>query len=62
MKFNAGEITVTVGGPHPCWCEFVYRGKVVLHIPHTELRDLEYVLARAMQHARRVLGKDASEV
>lgn len=42
--------------------EICYRGNVLASIPHSELRDLFYVIQQSMRQAKLKLGDDAQEV
>jgi hypothetical protein len=45
------KINPWVGG-YPIWCELFYRGERLTQVRHTELRDLEYAVKRAINEAR----------
>jgi hypothetical protein len=42
-------------GAHPAWCELSYLGKAIARVDHRELRDLEYIVQRAIHEARESL-------
>lgn len=50
---NAGNFTIRVcRGGHPVWCEIQYNGEDLCKIHHSELRDLQYAVTKAMQEAK----------
>jgi len=56
-RFSAGNVTVTVSDPYPCWIhiqqgEDNFTSSRRLAIPHTEIGDLIAMLQRAQQAAR----------
>lgn len=59
---TAGHWTIEVADKsHPAWVTITYEGgwgdeKVIRHIHHKDLRDLEYVLSRAIKDAAEKLG------
>lgn len=53
----AGKWTIEVGSPHPVWCRILFGDQEIHGIPHTELRDLEYAVRRAVKEARNALPK-----
>lgn len=62
VEVRAGEFRATVSDPYPCSVEICYRGNVLASIPHSELRDLFYVIQQSMRQAKLKLGDDAQEV
>jgi hypothetical protein len=59
---SAGKFTVEVSAPYPCWVRIKYDGQEIHGIRHTELRDLQFSIDRAMAEARSRLGADAHEL
>lgn len=56
------EIEVWRGG-YPVWCVVSHHGVERFRISHTELRDLQYTVEKAMREARLELSeKDREEV
>lgn len=52
----AGNFKIDVWkGGHPVWCEVKYLGEVICKLHHSELRDLEYAVTKAMREAREEL-------
>lgn len=62
VEVRAGEFRATVSNPYPCSVEICYRGNALVSIPHSELRDLLYVIQQSMRQAKLKLGDDAQEV
>lgn len=58
---NAGKFRIEVREPYPCWCEIWYDGALLKTIPHTEIRDLEFVVDRAKAEAARKLGTNEKD-
>lgn len=52
---NAGKWKIEVSEPHPAWCRILYEGQEIHGIHHQDLRDLEYVVKRAILEARDAL-------
>lgn len=52
---KAGEWEIEVSQPYPCWCQLKIDGNNVLRFTHKELRDLEYVVGRAIFEARNLM-------
>lgn len=50
-----GKWEVEVALPYPCWVRITFNGQEIHGIRHTELRDLEYALKRAMTEVREKL-------
>lgn len=50
-----GPFTVEITGPYPVWITITYNDKQIYHIRHTELRDLEYAIQRAIKDTRDAL-------
>lgn len=44
-------IKISHGG-HPVWCEIHFAGTEIVRVHHTELRDLEYAVKRAILECR----------
>ena len=59
---NAGSFQIKVATGYPAWCEIFYDGERLVSIHHKEMSDLEYVVKKAIQEARTVLGSDRDEV
>jgi hypothetical protein len=61
---KAGNFTIDVEGPYPCWCSIRHDdfADTAIKISHKELSDLQYAVTKAMQEARLKLGRDAVEV
>jgi hypothetical protein len=61
---KAGNITISVEGPYPCWCRIRHERSedAVITLNHRELSDLKYACEKAMQEARLKLGDKANEV
>jgi hypothetical protein len=59
---SAGKFSVEISEPHPCWVRILYDGQEIHGVRHTELRDLQFAIDRAIADARRKLGKDAHEI
>lgn len=55
-QFTAGDFTVDVSDPHPCWIEVGVQGRPMIRMSHREIVDLQLVLERAKQEAIRKLG------
>lgn len=50
---NAGDWKIdTWKGGYPVWCEISYGDSKFVKIRHTELRDLEYAVRRAILECR----------
>lgn len=59
---NAGNFSIMVADPYPCWCELRYCNGERIRFSHRELRDLKYVVDCAIQDAMLKLKEDAKEV
>lgn len=62
MTIRGGSFEVDVEGPYPCFVIVRYNNQRAFSIRHTELRDLEFVVKRAIAEARMKLGKDKHEM
>jgi len=61
-EFRAGQFGCVVSGPYPCWLVVEDEQGREFRFGHGEVSDLIYVLERAKNEARRLLGEDAGEV
>jgi len=52
VKTVVGGFEIEVGEPYPAWVKVSYRDQVIRNIHHSELRDLEYAIGRAIKAAR----------
>jgi hypothetical protein len=53
---RAGDWKIeTMTGGHPVWCEISYGGSMFCKVRHTQLRDLEYAIKRAILECRDAL-------
>ena len=63
---RVGDFEVEITGPYPCWINVKRRsGNTVNSLgtfKHTELRDLQYAINRAIWLAGQKLGTDKDEV
>jgi hypothetical protein len=62
-RMAVGKWNIEVSGPYPCWCRITYDDQEIHSVRHTELRDLEYALQRAIKECRdRLPPNDKSEI
>lgn len=61
-NINVGPFEIEITGPHPCWVTIKYADMELYHIRHTELRDLQYAVGRAIQTCRNLLGTHGHEM
>jgi len=60
-KFSAGDVTVTVSDPYPCWITIQQSNHpAAISIPHDAIGDVIAILIRAQQHARLRLSAHGS--
>lgn len=59
---SAGKWRIALSPPYPIWITISFDGESVFNGKHEDLRDLEYIIARAREDAKHMLGeKDAHE-
>lgn len=54
---SAGKWTIEVSGPHPMWSKISYGdAQYIMNVHHADLRDLTFILDRAVNAIREKLG------
>lgn len=53
MIVGAGDFMINIWeGGYPVWCELKQGGQLLCKLRHSDLRDLEYTVNRAMKAAK----------
>ena len=59
---QCGELSLTVTNPYPVWIRIADGNGNEICLKHTEIRDLEHLVAIAKREATRFLRRNSNEI